>query len=240
MSTALAKLLWPNEDPLGRCVYADNDTACATVVGIAQDIRSTTLQDNPAPSYYLSAAQFRPNRGRGLVLRVRGNAADQAETIRRVLQREMPGTSYVTVKPFSLLVEEAMRSWRLGATMFSLFGALGLFLGAVGMYGVIAYNVTHRSHEIGVRMVLGARAGDVVWLILQQGLALSVVGVALGTAIALGCAGQVATLLSGVSARDPWVYAAVAGGIVFVAGLASFIPACRGARVDPNVALRSE
>ncbi len=240
VSTTVARLLWPRQDPLGRCVYVEADSACTTVVGVAEDIRATTLQDDPAPYYYLSAAQFRPNRGRGLVLRMRGSAAEQAESVRMALQREMPGASYVTVKPFSAVVDEAMRSWRLGATMFALFGGLALVLAAVGLYGVITYNVTQRTHEIGVRIALGARAADVLWLVVRQGVVLGVVGVAIGTTITLGAAGRVTTLLFGVSARDPIVYTSVAGAMLFVAIVASFVPAHRAASVDPNIALRSE
>jgi predicted permease len=240
VSARLAKLLWPRQEPLGRCVYVAGDTTCTNVVGIAEDIRATTLEDEPAPYYYLSAAQFRPERARGLVLRVRGSADAQIESIRRALQREMPGASYVTVKPFSGIVDEATRSWRLGATMFALFGVLALVLAAVGLYGVIAYNVTQRTHEIGVRVALGARGGDVLWLIVRQGVALGLVCVALGTTITLGVAGQAATLLFGVSARDPMIYASVGGAILLVAIAASVVPAYRAASVDPTVALRSE
>jgi predicted permease len=239
VSATLARLLWPGQDPLGRCVHFEANTACTNVVGVAEDVRATTLHDDPVPHYYLSSAQFRPTR-RSLVLRMHGRAAEQAESVRAALQREMPGASYVTVKPFSGMVTDAMRSWRLGATMFALFGGLALVLAAVGLYGVIAYNVTQRTHEIGVRIALGARVADVLWLVVRQGVVLGVVGVAIGTTITLGAAGQVATLLFGVSARDPMIYASVAGAMLFVAFAASFIPAHRAARVDPTVALRSD
>ena len=243
VSKALAKLVWPRQDPLGRCAYVEGDTACTTVVGVAEDIRATTLQDDPAPYYYISAAQppsRRTYRLRGLVLRMRGHASEQAESVRSALQREMPGASYVTVKPFSGIVENAMRSWRLGATMFALFGALALVLAAVGLYGVIAYNVTQRTHEIGVRIALGARAGDVLWLVVRQGVVLGVVGIAIGTTVTLGAAGRVSTFLFGVSACDPIIYACVGLAMLVVAVMASFVPAHRAASIDPNIALRSE
>jgi ABC-type antimicrobial peptide transport system permease subunit len=152
----------------------------------------------------------------------------------------MPGASYVTVTPFSEIIGGQMRSWRLGATMFVVFGLLALVLATIGLYGVIAYNVTQRLHEMGVRIALGARAPDVVWLVVRQGVLLGGLGIVIGAAATLAAAGWLEPLLFDESPRDPLVYALVATAMLAVAAAASFIPAKRAARVDPNVALRSE
>jgi ABC-type antimicrobial peptide transport system permease subunit len=133
-----------------------------------------------------------------------------------------------------------MRSWSLGATMFMVFGTLALVLATIGLYGVIAYNVVQRSHEMGVRIALGAQQGDVVWLVVRQGLLLAAVGILIGGVVTFAAASRVEPLLFQESARDPLVYSGVVLVMLAVAAVASFIPARRASRVDPNVALRAE
>jgi ABC-type antimicrobial peptide transport system permease subunit len=152
----------------------------------------------------------------------------------------MPGASYVTVTPFADVIGGQMRSWRLGATMFVAFGALALLLAAIGLYSVIAYNVVQRTHELGVRITHGAQVGDVLRLVVGQGIRLGLAGVAIGGIIAFSAARWVKPLLFQESARDPAVYALVAAVLLAVAVVASYLPARRAARVDPNVALRAE
>ena len=242
VSEAMAKVLWPGQDPIGQCVkvvtYGEGRT-CTYVVGVAEDIKSHSLSDDKNYFYYLSAAQFHPQQT-SLFVRMRGDAAEQGEAIRRSLQALMPGASYVTVTPFADVVGGQMRSWRLGATMFVAFGALALLLAAVGLYSVIAYNVVQRTHELGVRISLGAQAGDVLRLVVGQGVRLGVAGIVLGGMIAFSAARWLNPLLFQESARDPAVYALVTVVLLAVAVVASYFPARRAARVDPNVALRSE
>ena len=133
-----------------------------------------------------------------------------------------------------------MRSWTLGATMFTAFGVLALVLAGVGLYSVIAYNVAQRTHELGVRRALGAQARHAVRLVVVDGLRLAAIGVAIGVAIAFWAGRFVKPLLFEVSPRDPVVFAFVAALLVLVAVAASWIPALRASRVDPNVALRTE
>jgi ABC-type antimicrobial peptide transport system permease subunit len=163
-----------------------------------------------------------------------------AEAVRKRLQREMPGASYITMTPFKEIIGGQTRSWELGATMFVAFGALALVLAAIGLYSVIAYNVAQRTHELGVRVALGARAADVVRLVVTDGLRVAGVGVVLGTIVAFWGGTWVKPLLFNVSPRDPLVFAVVALTLVAVAVAASWIPALRASRVDPNVALRSD
>ena len=240
VSDAMARVLWPGKDAIGQCVRVNADTVpCTTVVGIAENIKSGTLSDEPTYFYYLSAAQFNPNRT-GMMIRTRGEAGAQADAIRRQLQRLMPAPAYVTVTPFADVIGQQTRSWKLGATMFVIFGLLALTLAAVGLYSVIAYNVVQRTHEMGVRLALGAQVPDVVRLVVGQGIRHGVAGILIGCAFALVAARWMKPLLFDESPRDPAVYAIVTTVLLAVAVTASLIPARRAARVDPNIALRSE
>jgi predicted permease len=240
VSEAMARTLWPGKEAIGQCVKLNADTVpCTYVVGIAENIKSNGLSDDAGLYYYLSSAQFNPQRT-GLFVRTRGDAARQADAIRRQLQKLMPGPSYITVTPFADVIGGEMRSWKLGATMFVVFGLLALTLAAVGLYSVIAYNVVQRTHEMGVRIALGAQLRDVVRLVIGQGIRHGVAGIVIGGAIALIAARWIRPLLFEESPRDPLVYGVVSIVLLAVATTASWIPARRAARVDPNVALRSD
>jgi predicted permease len=239
VSEAMAKKLWPQEDPIGKQLRVSSDTMpFTTVVGVAQDVRRGSLTE-PDLHYYLPIAQFQPNDG-GLFIRTSGPASNYVEQVRRSLQQLMPGVAYVTVTPMSTIMAGNTRSWKLGATMFTVFGALALVLAAIGLYSVIAYNVTQRTHEMGVRVALGAQGGDVVRLIVREGLSVVIPGVALGAVIALLAGKWIAPLLFNVSPKDPPVLIAVTATLVVVAVLASWVPAQRASRVNPNEALRSD
>jgi ABC-type antimicrobial peptide transport system permease subunit len=240
-SEAMAKALWPTQDALGQCVRIGSDTVpCTTVVGIAENIRaSDEFNTDKMLYYYRPIDQAGPGKG-GLFVRVRGDAARQMETVRRALQPLMPGSSYVTVRPMREIFAPNIRSWRLGATMFVAFGGLALVLAAIGLYSVIAYNVQQRTHELGVRVAFGAQVGDVMRLVLSEGLRLAVAGVVIGAGIALFAGRWVKPLLFNVKPTDPLVFGLVVVTLLVVATVASLIPALRAARVDPNVALRSE
>ncbi len=175
-----------------------------------------------------------------MLLRLKGDPLREAENVRAGLQRAIPGPSYVTVEPLASIVQDEQRSWRLGATMFVAFGVLALVVAAVGLYGVIGYNVAQRTRELGVRVALGARRQHILRLITGEGMRLTSLGVLLGATIA-GLAGRwIEPLLFRQSALDPVVFGAVAGTMLLVALAASAVPAWRAARADPNVALRTE
>jgi putative ABC transport system permease protein len=241
VGTSMAKTLWPGQEALGQCVRVGSDTVpCTTVVGIAEDIKTQELKgEGNYFFYYLPSAQYGADQG-GLFVRSAGPATAIQETVRRRLQPLMPGASYVTVTPLADILGGQTRSWRLGATMFTVFGALALVLAAIGLYSVIAYNAAQRTQEMGVRIALGAGVGDVVRLVVSEGMRLALVGVALGAAIAVVVSGWVKPLLFDVSPRDPAVFMAVAAVLLAVAALASFVPARRAARTDPMQALRTE
>jgi putative ABC transport system permease protein len=241
VSEGMARVLWPNEDPLGKCVRVRADTMpCTTVVGVAENMVQNDLSATNSFTYYLAVEQFNPAGGTGLFLRMHGDPKKQQEAVRKALQGVMPGQSYVTVMPLIDLVAGARRSWQLGATMFVAFGVLALLVAAIGLYGVIGYNVTQRMHELGVRVALGAQASDILRLVVGQGMGFALAGVVCGAAISLLAGKWVQPLLFQQSARDPLVFAAVGVIMLVVALAASAPPAARAAKADPNSALRAE
>ena len=238
---SMGEVLWPGQDAIGKCVRIGEETSpCTYVVGVAEDIHTESIgPETGLFYYYVPAAQVRPHDG-GLFARVRGNARDLVEPLRERLQQEMPGTAYVTVTRLGENVETEMRSWVMGATLFTAFGGLALLLAAIGLYSVIAYNVSQRRQELAVRMALGAAASDVLRMVVGDGLRFALSGVLVGGVIAWYAGRWIAPLLFDQSARDPAVFAFVTGVLLLVAITASAIPAIRGARMDPNDALRRE
>jgi predicted permease len=241
VSTSMARVLWPGEDALGKCFRMRADTApCVTVVGIAEDMVQRDLTAGERYHYYVPIDQFRRTNGRGLLIRVRGDPARESPRLGQELQRVMTGQSYLTLQPLRDVVHREQRSWRLGATMFTAFGVLALVVAAVGLYGVIGYNVAQRAHEMGVRVALGAQRKDLLWLVVGQSVRFTLAGIALGALASWGASTWMQPLLYQQSARDPLVYVGV-GLLMFVVALvASASPAARAAGADPNRALRAE
>jgi putative ABC transport system permease protein len=236
VSEPMARALWKGRDALGQCVKVDADTMpCTTVVGVAERTQTSDFREDPGFMYYRPAEQIDPETAM-LFVRTRGNAAPMADRVRRAVQAEMPGISYVTVTPMADRVAPEVRSWKLGATMFTLFGALALVLAAFGLYSVIAYNVVQRQHELGVRVALGAQANNVLRLVLGDGMRVALVGVG----ISLWAVRWIEPLLFKEPARDPAVFITVAVVLLGAAALASLFPALRATRVDPASVLRSD
>ncbi len=238
---SMAGALWPGLDPIGQCFRMVADTMpCRYVVGVAEDIHSQSIGAERRPFfYYLPAAQWPPEEG-GMFVRAQGDARATVESLRKHLQREMPGTSFVTVRPLADVVDATLRSWIVGATVFTAFGALALVLAAVGLYSVIAYNVTQRRHELGIRLALGARRGGIVRLVVREGLGFSLVGIVIGAGVALAAGRWIAPLLFKQSPYDPAVLALVSSVLLGVAIIAGCLPAFRAAGLDPKTALRAE
>ncbi|HKV75426.1 MAG TPA: ADOP family duplicated permease [Gemmatimonadales bacterium] len=240
VSESMAHALWPNQDPLGKCIKVGADTApCSTVIGVTEDIRQSSLSEKEGGQYYLALDQM-TGQNQGLYIRARGDAASQRDVVRRALQPLMPGAAYVTVTPMREIIDPNLKSWRLGATMFLVFGGLALVLAAIGLYSVIAYDVAQRTHELGVRIALGARLADVLRLVVGDGVRFAVIGVGAGGVIALLAGRWIEPLLFEVSANDPVIYGTVAAVLLAVAALASMVPALRAAKVNPSTALRGE
>src|SRR5215207_5857172 len=240
VSEAMARVLWPGRDPVGECVRLRVVTApCTRVVGVTENVQQEDLGEDPGYYYHLAAAQASPQSG-GLFVRTRGDAGRFREVVRARLQREMPGASYVTVTPFADIVGDEKRSWRLGATMFTVFGILALVIAAVGLYSVIAYDVTQRAHELSVRVALGARARDVTRVVVAQGFRFATIGIGLGMGVALLGARWLQPLLFRESATDPAVYAGVGLVLLVISMAACAAPARLATRADPMAALRAD
>ena len=241
VSEAMARRLWPRGDAIGQCVRIGADTMpCTTVVGIAENIKDQSLTGDAGLRYYQPIEQSQRIRDLILFIRVRGRASHYVETVRRALQAEMPASSYLVAQTMSEIVGSEERSWQAGATMFVAFSGLALILAAIGLYSVIAFDVAQRTHELGVRVALGAQVRDVLRLVVGAGVRFAAVGVIVGLGLALVAGRFVSPLLFGVSAHDPWILGGVGALLLGVAAAASAIPAFRATRVDPTVALRAE
>ncbi len=241
VSESAARALWPGQDPLGQCLRVGRPPApCTAIIGVAQDIRANSFTETDLYQVYFPIEQTSPAGGSGLVLRVHGDSAAAAESVRRALQPLMPGISYLNVRPMEGLLERPQRSWHLGATMFGVFGALALVVAAIGLYGVISYSVAQRRREVGVRLALGAGRSQILWLVTRQGLAVAAAGVGVGMALALLFSGRVQPLLFSQSARDPRVFVLAVVVLLVVAAAATLVPAVRASRTNPTDVLRGE
>ncbi len=242
VNATMARELWPHEDALGRCLIVGKvDRPCSTVVGVAQDARRMKLLEKPSPQYFLPLAQASGPFGPSVIIvRVAPERASMvtAET-RRALQESFPG-GVPRLQWMSDILAPQYRPWQLGARLFSAFGLLALLIAAIGVYSTLAYTFSQRTHEIGVRIALGARTGDIVRLVLRDGMRVVVAGVAIGIALAFVLGRLVESLLYGVSAHDPLTISLTATMLLGVAALAAVIPARRATRVDPASALRAE
>ena len=238
LSQNAVRRIWPSEEPLGKCVRLEGSDTCYVVVGITGDIRLEFNQD-PVRHIYLAGTQLYTPDSR-MFIRTRGDATGQVEAVRRALQQVAPGFAYVSATALDQIVAPQMRSWRLGATMFTIFGLLALLVASIGLYSVVAYDVSQRTRELGVRVALGASAGAVLRLVVGEGVRVVMVGLVLGAAVAFSLAARVSPLLYNVSPKDPVTYLGVVGVLVVVAVVASLAPALRASRVDPNVALHAD
>jgi predicted permease len=240
VNETMARTLWPTGDAIGKCLYVGDDTApCSRVVGVVEDARRFALREEPAMQYYVPLSAKQPHGAIALVRAARDPAA-LVPVIQRHVRTLDPNVRHVNVQLMQDKVNPQMRPWRLGATMFGLFGALALVVAAVGLYSVMSYTAAQRTHEMGVRLALGAQPRDVRRLVLRSGVGLAALGVGIGVLGALAGGRWAEPLLFGISPRDPAVIGGVTLVLLVVAVLASLVPAWRSARVAPSVALRAE
>jgi predicted permease len=240
VSETMAGTLWPNEDPLGECFHVGDSTACAEIVGVAANARRFKLQEDEAMAFYIPFGQEVGIGGTQMLVRPRGNASRVLGAIRQELMALDPTITFVNAIALQDRVDPQVRPWKLGATMFSLMGVLALIVAAFGLYSVMSYFVTERSHEIGVRVALGARPADVGRLVVGGGLWLAALGTVLGLGLAAIAAPLVEPLLFRTSPRDPAVFAVVAVTLLGMALLATVLPAVRARHVNPVEAMRAE
>jgi predicted permease len=238
----LARMLWPGQDALGRCLVHlnEDEQTCREVVGVVEDSRYSTVEGEPTAMFFSPLAQASGRGWRTLFVRLNDDPAAGIAAVRRALVALEPGLPHVRATLLRTRVDPQLQPWRLGATMFTVFGALALVLAAVGVYGVIAYDVARRRRELGVRVAFGARAPGLVAMVLGDAVKLTAVGALAGVALAGWAAPLIEPLLFRVSPRDPVVLAAVAALILTIGLLAAAMPAVRAARVQPTEALREE
>jgi putative ABC transport system permease protein len=236
VNQTLAHRLWPNESPLGQRIRMGQPME---VIGVAQDIKGRNLLESPGPMLYVPLSQqYQPNAV--LHLRTSADPAALAETVRRevaALDRNLP---VYGIQPLSEHVTATLTPQRLLAHLIASFGLLSLVLAGIGLYGLLAYTVSQRTPEIGIRRALGAQRGAVLRLVVAQGMTLALVGVGLGLTAAFAVTRLLQGLLFGVSALDPLTFATFALLLIGVALLACYIPARRAANVEPKAALRYE
>lgn len=239
---ALATKYWPNEDPLGKRMVFEgtrDNPNWREIVGIVGHVKHTDLEGESRAQYYIPHQQ-RAQPGMTIVVRTTGDPnalASAARNAVRNLDRELPVFRVRTMDQF---VADAMAQRRFALLLIGIFAGLALLLAAIGLYGVMAYSVTQRTHELGLRMALGAQAGDVLKLVVKQGMLLAGIGLGIGIVGAFFLSRLMKTLLFNVSATDPVIFAAIAATLAAVALLACFFPARRATKVDPMVALRYE
>ncbi len=240
VNETVARLYWPNENPVGRFIEmpAFGAGRCQ-VVGIVADIRQTNLSNAPAPGIYIPYTQeIMP--WQTLVVRTKTDPMSLAEPIRREVAALDPQQPVARVATLDELIEESTAQPRFRTFLLGGFAIIALLLSAIGIYGVMAYTVSRRTREIGVRMALGARRVDILRLIFNESMALTLIGLFLGLAGAYAITRAMNSLLFEVTSTDPPTFAVVTLLLCSVAFLASYIPARRAARVDPMVALRYE
>ncbi len=241
----LAEQFWPGEDPTGKRLKvgpADSPNPWVTIIGVVGDVRQAGLYGEQLAELYAPYAQERRSwmSPRDLVVRTSGDAASVAGAVREAVWKVDKDQPVSNVRTMDEVFAAAVSRERFQTLLLALFAALALVLACVGLYGVISYAVARRTHEIGVRMALGAQPGDVLRLVLRQGMTLTFAGLVFGIAGALAVTRVMTDLLFGVTATDAVTFISVGALLIVVAFLACYVPARRATKVDPLIALRYE
>lgn len=246
LNQTMARLVAGGNDPIGACVPLGAQTrtgGCTRIVGVVADARHRYLQETAVPYVFLPRGQYPLASGfrdPAILIRARGEPVKIAPSVRGAIQSLAADLPYISLQPMESLFDWYVLPFRIGARLFTLFGVLALGMAAVGLYAVLAHLVAQRTREIGVRVSLGARAGQVVQFVIRQGMLPVAVGLGVGMPAAFIATRFIRSLLYGVSARDPVTFLVVPVVLVAAALLASYLPARRATKVDPMVALRAE
>jgi hypothetical protein len=255
VNETMARVYWPGEDPIGKCLLVDVESGedappeppCSEVVGVVENARRFSIFEGESGLYYVPRAQrqfdSRASIGR-LYVRARDSGpramAELVETLRREVSAFAPDLRTLRVQSLEERISPQLRSWRLGAALFTAFGALALVVAAVGLYSVLSFEVAGRRHEIGVRAALGASRTTLLRQVVREGLTVVGLGVLIGSVAALMLAPAIRSQLYGVEPTDPLSHGMVVVVLLAVAALASWAPARRATRVPPTEALRVE
>ena len=243
ISETMARRYWPNEDPIGKRIAAgriESDQDWISVVGVVKDVRQFELTAAPRPQMYVSYRQagfFAPE---DLVVKTDVDPASMAATVRNAVWEIDKDQPVSNIRTMEEILADSIARQRFSMLLLAIFAGVALVLAAVGIYGVMSYSVAQRTHEIGIRMALGAQTGAVLKLAVGYGMKLVIAGIVVGLVAALALTRVMSTLLFGVTATDPTTFTLISLLLVLVAAIASYIPARRATKVDPMIALRYE
>jgi len=236
LSRATARAFWGERDPIGQTVRRVADGKDFTVVGVVGDVRSTTLNNESPALYYSSGTRIWPLMD--IVVRPNGDPAPVIAAIQKHVHAMDPDVPIMNLRPMTEWVSGSAAQPRFNATLLGVFAAIALLLAAIGTYGVLAYAVSLRTKEIGLRMALGAERGAVRWLVVREGMTAALAGIGAGIAASVAASRLIGALLFGVSVRDASTYLGVSILLAMVAFASCMIPAIRASRADPMTALR--
>lgn len=242
INESFAKRKFPGQDPIGQRVHIGRtDLPWYTIVGVVSDVKQTSLAVSQSDAVYITPTQwYSADKSMSLVVRARGDAAALAPAIRKAIWSVDKDQPIVRVATMEDLLAASAAERRFALILFEAFGIVALVLAATGIYGVLSGSVTERTREIGVRLALGASRGDILALVVRQGMTLTGLGVVIGLSGAVAASQAIVTLLFGVSRLDPITYLGVIALLVGVSVIACWVPARRATKVDPLVALRYE
>jgi predicted permease len=238
----LARTYWPGRPAVGQClILGARSNPCSIVVGVVADVKRLTLIENPVGQYYVPITDANIEQASTLLVRIRPGAFGAvSRLVSEELRRRFPALTASVATTRARSLEDQFRPWKLGATLFAMFSILALAVAAVGVYSVVAFAVSQRSHEMGVRVALGARGSDIIDLVVGESMRTIAVGIVVGLIVALLLGRVVASLLFGVTTRDPSAFLIACAVLCGVGMLASYIPAWRASRVDPVSSLRAD
>ncbi|MEO7360403.1 MAG: ABC transporter permease [Gemmatimonadaceae bacterium] len=244
LNAAMARTVWPGGNALGQCVIVYSKDLCRTVVGIVSDAHFGTLLEEPTMKMYVPLAQAssKGSVARAGAITVRADPISLPRitaSLHAAINAAIPNAD-LKLQTMRDAIEPQYRPWKLGAFLFAVLATLGLLVASVGLYGVIAYGVRRRTHELSIRSALGAERNRIVFMVLRQGLNTVLTGLAIGMVASMALARYVASLVYGTSLSSPFVFGSVAAIMLLTAVLASFIPAWQAGRINPMTALRSE
>jgi len=239
INESFAKLYFPTEDPIGHQLITGMGQKISEIVGVVSDTHTVNLNTPPQPEYFLPALQ-RPETFTTIILRTEGDPAGLTNVVRAALRDVDPDQPLLNPQTYPSLIAQSVADRRLVMLLLAAFAGLALVLACLGVYSVMAYVVSQRTGEIGIRMALGASPAGVLQMILRQCLRLTLIGVGVGLAVALVLTRLMQQLLFGVQAHDPLIYGGISLLLCAVAALACWLPARRATKVDPMTALRSE
>jgi len=242
VNETLARTFFSDQNPVGRklrVMRRGGQPASCEIVGVVRDSKYLSLGEDSRPYLFVPFSQS-PQPAMSLHVRTVGSPKDTAAAIRREAQSIDPNLPAFNVMSLADNIDISLFPARFGAFLLGIFGFLALLIASIGIYGVMSYGVSERTHEMGIRMALGARANDVLRLVILRGMFLALIGVVIGAGLALASTRVVKSYLYDVSATDPLTFVGIALLLIGVAFLACYIPARKATKVDPLVALRYE